>query len=78
MNIDSCRECSHSTRNNPPLCGCKEGFYDDEQGNTECIKCPNECKNCNKNQECKTCKPGLNRNNYPPCNCLSGFYDNRD
>jgi proprotein convertase subtilisin/kexin type 5 len=53
---------------NFPVCSCKNGFFEYEEG---CLPCDNKCKSClSRSDACQTCKG--NRINIPDCDCPVG------
>ncbi|EAR92769.2 EGF-like domain protein (macronuclear) [Tetrahymena thermophila SB210] len=61
-------------------CQCKEGFYEQSNGQSACIQCPYNCKTCDNQGKCTSCPDSSlffrkqigSQNN---CDCIDGYFD---
>ncbi|KRX09527.1 Insulin-like growth factor binding protein, N-terminal [Pseudocohnilembus persalinus] len=83
-----CKQCLHSYNNcvicskgknrydNPPLCSCKDGYYDNNGTLLDCYKCSNNCLTCYDHDKCLSCNKnyGLQLNEFTlKCDCKIGY-----
>ncbi|CAD8114389.1 unnamed protein product [Paramecium sonneborni] len=67
----NCQTCSSNLRDTPPICNCKQGFYEDSFQN--CQPCENQCVTCQDNSfNCLSCKEGRFTQQ---CLCEDGYYE---
>ncbi|CAD8084393.1 unnamed protein product [Paramecium sonneborni] len=67
----NCQICSINLRENPPVCNCKAGFYENQSFN--CEVCENQCNTCEKtSSNCLTCKEGRYTQK---CLCEDGYFE---
>jgi len=69
--MDGCLNCS-TNRVNPPSCVCKDGMYENAEGN--CVTCPSHCATCSDATTCYTCSVE-ERSPAPDCPCIDGYYE---
>ncbi|CAK90284.1 unnamed protein product (macronuclear) [Paramecium tetraurelia] len=67
----NCLLCLTNLRENPPLCNCKAGYFENEQ--FTCEPCDNKCNTCEiKSSNCTSCK-GSRFNKA--CDCQDGYFE---
>ncbi|KAL4470956.1 hypothetical protein ABPG72_013543 [Tetrahymena utriculariae] len=54
-------------------CQCKQGFYESNNLNSDCIECLQKCVTCVNNNSCQICQQGRDINN--DCQCQIGYYE---
>ncbi|CAD8106981.1 unnamed protein product [Paramecium primaurelia] len=70
-NSNNCLICNNNFRQNPPLCKCINGYFEDEQ--LTCQPCEHHCSTCISNPtNCLSCKPDRFG---PNCECSDGYFE---
>lgn len=49
--------------NNPPLCDCLKGFYEESKSG-KCIKCKANCSQCKNENSCDVCNENMEPDNF--------------